>query len=162
MLGKNRIRTRWVSYACFCLAALLVATGFVVPLQSAQPIASPKPKKRREVKAQPKSDRPKIPTDTLMSAAKRPLQRQLFDPPPKPVKPKPVVHIPPPKVKLLMVLMGDPSRAMFRDSAGKCIYKKVGEDIKDRNSSAKLVEIHEDHVVLSHNEKLLTVSMNGS
>ena len=91
----------------------------------------------------------------------RRFQRPLFDPPPE-APPAPVVKVtPPPPVKLVATMPEpDGGHAMFSDPRGAILIKSVGDEITGGDTPAVVTEIAEDHVVLRHEGRLVTLKLN--
>lgn len=89
----------------------------------------------------------------------RRLQAPLYDPPPKAAPPpKAVQRKPPPQVRLLATMIEPGLRqAMFSDPRGNILIRKVGQQVSDQSTSAELVEISDNKVVLRHGDQLVTM-----
>jgi len=144
----------------FLVAVAIIVSSFLIPIESdkANLAVTVLPPKANTGRAEPTT--PTI--DEFAKVVDYKLQRPLFDPPPPPEEPEPVKEIlPPPSVSLVMIITGDENRAMFRDSQGSLMYKTKGESVADERSTAEVVEINKDHVVLKHNEDLIRVTLKS-
>lgn len=148
----------WLS---LLLAISIVASGFLVPIERTHQVHIPGLVDQVD---KPQTNAPVVPSyDEFEQVTDRKMQRPLYDPPPPPPEPEPEIAIvPPPSVSLVMIITGDENRAMFRDARGSLMYKTKGETVSDERSTAEVVEINKDHVVLKHNEELIRVTLNSS
>ena len=91
----------------------------------------------------------------------RRFQAPLYDPPPKEAAPVVKKVAPPPPVKLLATMPETGGgHAMFSDPKGSIRIWAAGDRITVGSSAAEIVEIADDHVVLRHEERLVTLKLS--
>ena len=100
------------------------------------------------------------PLEAFQPLFDRKFRRPLFDPPPvKP--PEPVVKKkPPPPVKLMATMIeATGNQAMFSATGGEILIRRVGELIAAGDSSAEVVEIDPNRVVLEYEGERITLKI---
>jgi len=136
----------------------MLAWSVLAPCQVSVPSASRTGDPTIELAPAEKTE--KLSLATFEPLFRRRFQAPLYDPPPE--KPQPLVKevAPPPPVKLLATML-EPGggHAMFSDRNGTILIKSVGDEISGGDSRAELTEIAYDHVVLRHEERLITLKL---
>ncbi|MCA9264568.1 MAG: hypothetical protein KDA60_11990 [Planctomycetales bacterium] len=159
-LRTQKLLLAFLAFGMVLASMLLLYWGAIEPFSVATS------RDLRSTRTQAHDRAPYIPPtlDDFGPALELKLQRPLYDPPPpEPPPPPPKRRIPPPRVTLLgTMLERGAEQAILRMPDGSTSFKSIGDTIPgESNTSAVITEIKERHIMLRHEDELVTIPLES-
>lgn len=146
-----RLTTLVLVLSCAWLAGLMILRGDAVMINPSDSAMTGVSSKTRVVVHDPSAKMMDYTSHQHRLALRAPVRQRLFDPPPKVVKPPAPPPPPPLRIKLLATILGDGEpRAMISDVRGNVTFVNIGQTTGDGSHPAKVLEIHDNHLLLEH------------
>ncbi len=155
----SRLLLPVISLAMFIGSGLVLYWALTTPCEIAQLPGAKKIRiAEKDISSEVAQTKPRL--ETFMPLFVRRFQSPLYDPPPPPTPPPPKKKvIPPPKVTLVATMPEpDGGGSVMLTIKSATVVRQLGDVISDGKTSAKIIEINSQDIVLEHEGKRVTVS----